>query len=130
VLLRRLVSSLNKQGDWFYFTDPADQFRLYAWSENSLANGQTAVRLCEESLSKPFIVQDNILYFIRTHDQNRLYRISLNGGEPLDLTRAQLVVDDAVASFILLPDLVCYMRPDGRRIYQVPLTGGRATRIA
>jgi hypothetical protein len=35
-----------------------------------------------------------------------------------------------VASFILLPDLVCYMRPDGRRIYQVPLTGGRATRIA
>ena len=46
-----------------------------------------------------------------------------------DLEQAVLVVDDAVASFVVLPDAVYYRRPEDNGVFRVPLAGGRPQKI-
>lgn len=123
-LLDRRIVSLNKVGDWYYFSDPADQQRVHAWSLQDKIDRQVT----ECSLTHPFIVYDGWLYFLDTENQNRLMRLPVADG-CADPEKADLVADDAVSSFVILPDAVYYRRPEGGRIYRVPLPFGDAVRI-
>ena len=60
VLLRRRIISLNKVGDWLYFTDPSDQHRIHAWSESEKKDS----RIGDFSLTRPFIVYGGWLYYL------------------------------------------------------------------
>jgi hypothetical protein len=124
-LLAKRVSSLNISGDWLYFTDPDNGFRLTAWSL-SKKNGTI---ISQFSVDKAFIVSEGFLYYIDTTNQNRLYRLAIKGNKLLDSQSAQLVVDDAVASFVVCSDFVYYQRPSSKRIFQVLRSGGQVLRI-
>lgn len=123
-LLDRRVVSLNKAGDWFYFADPADQQRVHAWSEQENLDR----RVTDCSLTRPFIVYDGWLYYLDTENQNRLMRLPVADG-CTEAKQGDLVVNDAVSSFVILPDAVYYRRPQGSRIYRVPLPSGEPVRI-
>jgi hypothetical protein len=124
-LLERRVVSLNVVGDTLYFADPDDEHRLYAWS----GSDQGDQCLCDLSLTRPFIVYANWLYYVDTKNQNRLMRLPLKGTRT-DLDRSVLVIDDAVASFTVLPDAVYYRRPEDNTIYRVPLAGGSPQKVS
>ena len=123
-LLDRRISSLNIEGDWFYYADPADKNRVHAWSPNQENDRCTS----DLSLARPFIIYDGWLFYIDTDDQNRLYRLPVRDG-CLYAAHKHLVVDDVVASFVLLPDAVYYRRPADGRVYTVALQGGQISRI-
>ena len=112
-------------GDTLYFADPDDEHRLYAWS----GSDQGDQCLCDLSLTRPFIVYANWLYYVDTKNQNRLMRLPLKGTRT-DLDRSVLVIDDAVASFTVLPDAVYYRRPEDNTIYRVPLAGGSPQKVS
>ncbi|MDW7656588.1 MAG: DUF5050 domain-containing protein [Bacillota bacterium] len=124
-LLDRRISSLNKVGDWYYFADLSDQQRVHAWSE---VEGND-LRVTEFSLTRPFIVYDSWLYYLDTEHQNRLMRLPVSAG-CAKTDQCELVVDDAISSFVILPDAIFYRRPDTNRIYRVPLPGGDPVRIS
>lgn len=124
-LLDRRISSLNKVDDWFYFADLSDQQRVHAWSEK---DGKD-LRVTECSLTRPFIVYDSWLYYLDTERQNRLMRLPVTAG-CADKEQCELVVDDAISAFVILPDAIFYRRPSANRIYRVPMPGGDPVRIS
>ena len=125
-LIDRQISSLNVCGEWLYFADPQDQFHVYAWSLNQ----KTGWQISQLNLEKPFIVSGGFLYYIQQTEQNRLYRLPVNGRQNLDQLNPELIVDDAVESFVLLGSRIYYQRPDSSRIYQVSAEGGAVQRIS
>jgi len=126
VLINRQLSSLNVQGNYLYFADPANNFKLTAWSLAS----QSSTLISDFSLDKAFIVSSDYLYFIDTVNQSRLYRMPVKGSQVLDKSSAELIIDDAVSSFVVTGDYVYYQRPDSKRIYRVNSAGGQPLRIA
>ncbi|NLM14499.1 MAG: DUF5050 domain-containing protein [Clostridiaceae bacterium] len=124
-LLRQRVSSLNVYGDWIYFADPDNHFRLTAYS---IAEQVTAA-LGPTGLQKPFIVSCGYLYFIDPSNLNRLYRYRLVGASPLDNRAVELVIDDAVGSFAVCQPFIYYRRPASERIYRVNQDGSDKMRI-
>jgi hypothetical protein len=124
-LLDRRISSLNKVDDWFYFADLSDQQRVHAWSEKEGKD----LRVTEFSLTRPFIVYDGWLYYLDTERQNRLMRLPVTAG-CTRTDQCELVVDDAISAFVILPDAIFYRRPAANRIYRVPLPGGDPVRIS
>lgn len=124
ILLQRRVVSLNVVGDTLYFADPDDNHRVYVWSSEDSRDRC----LCDLSLTRPFIVYANWLYYVDTDNQGRLMRLPLSD-TAADLEQAVLVVDDAVASFVVLPDAVYYRRPEDNGVFRVPLDGGRPQKI-
>lgn len=124
-LLDRRVSSLNISGDWLYFADPANGFRLSAWS---IASGEGKA-ISQTSVDKPFIVSNNHLFYIDPANQNRLFSLQLDGATSLISQTPNLVIDDAVGSFVICDDYVYYRRPSSSRIYRVSISGGNPLRI-
>ena len=126
VLLNRMISSLNISGDWLYFSDPAENYKLTAWSLTS----RSSSLISDFSVDKAFIVSEGFIYFIETASQNRLFRLPVNGSQVLDRQSAELIIDDAVSSFVVTGDYVYYQRPASKRIYRVSSAGSLPLRIS
>lgn len=124
-VLAKRVSSLNVSGDWLYYADPALDFQLFSWSMSE--NQEYAIS--EFSIEQPFITSNGYLYFISPDQQNRLFRQKQSGKQMLNQRDFELIVDDAVESFVVIDDYVYYQRPDSRRIYRVGSAGGKPLRI-
>ena len=124
-VLTKRVSSLNVSGDWLYYADPDRNFLLFSWSMSE----KQEYAISEFSIEKPFIVSSGYLYFISPDDQNRLFRQQQSGRQMMNQRNLELIVDDAVESFVVIGDYVYYQRPDSRRIYRVGFAGGKPLRI-
>lgn len=125
ILLDRQISSLNVSGDWLYFADPAKDFQLSAWS----VTGRSGGSISSFGVEKAFVVSAGYLYYIDTGSQSRLYRLAVDGARSLDGQSPDLVIDDAVSSFVVCGDAVYYQRPSSSRIYKAPVAGGTPMRI-
>ena len=121
----RRASSLNISGNWLYFADPSDDFRLTAWSIAD-ASGKT---ISQSGFDKPFIVSGNDLFYIDSAQQNRLYRLRLNGRQSLDNQKPEMIIDDAVGAFAVCGQHIFYRRPASSRIFRVNRSGGQPVRI-
>ena len=125
-LLNRQISSLNVRGEYLYFSDPANSFKLTAWS----LDNQSGTLISDFSIDKAFIVSSDYLYFIDTSNQSRLFRLPIHDSQILDKALAELIIDDAVSSFAVTGEYLYYQRPESKRIYRVNVAGGQPLRIA
>ncbi len=125
LLLTQRISSLNISGDWIYFAEPEESYRLTAWNMQS-KSGQS---ISQRGLDNPFIVSNGYIYYIDSADQKRLYRSVMVGNQSIDAQKAELVVDDAVGEFVVCDNYVFYKRPSSSRIYRADVTGGQSLRI-
>lgn len=125
IVLTKRISSLNVSGDWLYFADPANGYRLSAWSLSHNSGGL----ISKFGVEKPFILSDQYIYYIDNESQNRVYRLKVDGDNSIDSQTPELVVDDAVNSFVVNGYYVFYQRPNSSRIYRVDITGKNPVRI-
>jgi hypothetical protein len=114
-LLDYKISSLNVAGQWLYYSLPADNYRLHAWSLELKKD----TLISQFGIDKPFIVSEGFLYFIYAEEQNRLYRLPVSQDLGLELDQAELVIDDLVDSFVVCGPYIYYQRPASQRIYRV-----------
>lgn len=124
-VLTKKISSPNLQAGWLYYADPADNYRLRAWSLHE----KTDWPISRFSVEKPFIVSQGYLYFINAARQDSLCRLPVNGRQQLNQPQPELVADDAVDAFAIYGKQVYYRRAGSQRIYRLPVTGGKALRI-
>lgn len=124
-VLAKRVSSLNISGEWLYYADPDLDFQLFSWSMSE----KQEYAISEFSIEKPFITSNGYLYFISPDQQNRLFRQKQTGKQMLNQRDFELIIDDAVESFVVIGDYIYYQRPDSRRIYRVGSAGGKPLRI-
>ncbi len=123
-LLQQQVGSLNIYDHWLYYVNPADNYKVYAFSPNSKKSWQ----ISQFSIEKPFVISEGFLYYIVSTDQNRLYRLPVDGRKSL-AQKPELIIDDAVGSFAVCLQDIYYQRPNSNRIYKVSCSGGTPRQI-
>jgi hypothetical protein len=78
----------------------------------------------KKSVSSPFIVSEEYLFYINTDDSSRIYRISLK-----DSSDNKMVVNDRVAEFVVCGNSIYYRRESNLEIFQAAIGGGLSRKI-
>ncbi|MHB1453615.1 MAG: DUF5050 domain-containing protein [Saccharofermentanales bacterium] len=111
-------SSVNVENDVLWFSD-----ELFTRTFFLNVKGQTK-SLNNDKVNQPFIISSGFLYFVKTSDNNRLYRFDLDNSD-----NAQMVVNDVVDKFVIIGNSIYYKRTTGSDVYRTSIGGGQSQKI-
>ncbi len=109
--------------------DESESERINQTDNTNTHLANQVIQISDKRFDKPFILHEGYLYAPDPERQYRLFRWPVLAGQSIDLEHADMIIDDVVASFVILSDYIYYQRPESLRIYRVPIDGGRPVRI-
>lgn len=118
---------LNVQGPWIYYVS-ADKGDIIS---RTRIDGRGAEEVISHDQASFLMLYRDALYYINHSDQDRLYRVSLDG------TRKKSITDTAVCQFTIFEDHIYYIaatkeknKQECKTIYRLTLDGQGATQLS
>jgi len=112
------LKNINIEDNKFFFVDSSNN-SFIAVSENSRVK-----TFLKKSILSPFIVSQEYLYYINTHDESRLYRVATKNS-----SNDEMIVNDRVNQFVVCGNSIYYKRENNMEIYRTSVDGGISSKI-
>lgn len=114
------ADNLNVVGEWVYFSNIADDYKLY---RVSVKGGSKQIKISEQSMLFMVVSQDYI-YYSNASDKGKLYKMKIDG------TQNAKITDDTVGFINKMGEWIYYTNSaDGDTLYKVKADGSGRRKV-